>query len=66
MDTTKFDAVARIFGSDMTRREAVRGLVTGAAAVTVGGAILTNDAAAASKSKRKNRKKNKKQMDNSR
>ena len=40
MDTTKFDAVARIFGSGMTRREALRGLVAGAAAVTAGGALL--------------------------
>jgi hypothetical protein len=59
MDTTKFDAVARIFGSGMSRREALRGLVAGAAAVTAGGALLADGASAASKSKRKNKKKKK-------
>jgi len=60
MDTTKFDAVARIFGSGMTRRDAIRGLVAGAAAVTAGSAFLTVEETAAGKSKRpksKNKKK---------
>ena len=57
MDTFKFDSVARLFGSGMTRREALRGLVAGAAAVTAGGALLADEASAASKSKRRNRKK---------
>ena len=61
MDTIKFDAVTRIFGGGMTRRDALRGLVAGATAVTAGGAFLASEAAAASKSKRKNRKKNKKE-----
>ena len=37
MDTFKFDAVARLLGSGMTRREALRGLVAGAATFTAGG-----------------------------
>jgi len=65
MDTTRFDAVARIFAHGMTRRETLRGLVAGAAAATAGGVFLTDEAAAASKSKRKNRKKNKKKNTNS-
>ena len=59
MDTFTFDSVARLFGSGMTRREALRGLVAGAAAVTAGGALLADEATAASKSKRKNKKKKK-------
>jgi hypothetical protein len=61
MDTTKFDAVARIFASVMSRREALRGLMVGVTAVSVGGPLLADEAAAAGKSKRrKNKKKNKK------
>ncbi|MDQ4039016.1 MAG: hypothetical protein M3313_11890, partial [Actinomycetota bacterium] len=59
MDTFTFDSVARLFGSGMTRRQALRGLVAGAAAVTAGGALLADEATAASKSKRKNKKKKK-------
>src|SRR5687768_7964979 len=63
MDTFTFDSVARLFGSGMTRREALRGLMAGAAAVTAGGALLAVDETAAAKNKRrksrnKNRKKN--------
>ena len=63
MDTFTFDSVARLFGHGMTRREALRGLVAGAAALTAGGAFLADEATAASKSKRKNKnkKRNKKQ-----
>ena len=60
MDKTRFDAVARLFGSGMTRREALRGLVAGAAAVTVGGAVLSVEDASA-KRRKKNRKKNRHQ-----
>ena len=59
MDTTRFDAVARLFGSGMTRREALRGLVAGAAAVTAGSTLLAVEDAAAGKKKRKNKKKKK-------
>jgi hypothetical protein len=63
MDTTRFDAVARILGSGMTRREALRGLAAGAAAVTAGGAFLVVDETAAGKSKRrKSKNKNKKKQ----
>lgn len=59
MDTTKFDSVARLFGSGMTRREALRGLVAGAVAVTAGGAVLSvGDASAKRRRRRKNRKQN--------
>jgi hypothetical protein len=62
MDTTKFDAVARIFARGMTRRDALRGLVAGTAAVTAGGALLAEETTAASRSRRKNRNKNKKRQ----
>ena len=63
MDTTRFDAVARILGSGMTRRDALRGLVAGAAAVTAGSAFLVVDETAAGKSKRrKSKNKNKKKQ----
>jgi hypothetical protein len=61
MDTTKFDTVARLFGSGITRREALRGLVASAAALTAGGALLADEETAAGKAKRKRRKKHKKQ-----
>src|SRR3954469_9452175 len=52
MDTTKFDSVARLFGSGMTRREALRGLVAGAAAVTAGGVLLRSEDASAKRRKK--------------
>ena len=56
MDTTRFDAVARIFARSMTRREALRGLAAGAAAITVGGALLqVEDASARRRRRRKDR-----------
>jgi hypothetical protein len=62
MDTTKFDSVARLFGSGMTRRQALRGLVAGAATLTAGGALLqVEDASAKRRRRRKNKKKNKNQ-----
>lgn len=61
MDTTKFDTVARLFGSGMSRREALRGLVAGAAALTAGGVLLqVEDASAKRRRRRKNKKSNKK------
>jgi hypothetical protein len=56
MDTTKFDSVARLFGSGMTRREALRGLVAGAAALTAGGALLKADDASAKRRRKKGKK----------
>ena len=62
MDTFKFDAVARLFGSGMTRREALRSLVAGATAVTAGGLLhSTEEAAAGRRGKRKPRKKGKRE-----
>lgn len=55
MDTFTFDSVARLLGSGMTRRKALRGLVAGAAAVTTSGTLLTSEEAAAGKRKRRKR-----------
>ena len=56
MDMTKFDSVARLFGSGMTRREALRGLVAGAAALTAGGALLQVEDASAKRHRKKGKK----------
>jgi hypothetical protein len=55
MDTTKFDTVVRLFGSGMTRREALRSLVAGATAVAAGGTLLTSQETEARKRRRRNR-----------
>ena len=60
MDTTRFDAATRLFGSGMTRRQALRGLVAGAAALTAGSALLPVEDAEAGKKQRKKKKKTKK------
>ena len=60
MDTTKFDAVARHVASGTTRRQALRGLMAGVAAVTAGSSLLAVEDAAARKKQRKNKKKKKK------
>jgi hypothetical protein len=52
MDTMKFDTVARLFGSGMTRREALRGLFAGAALATAGGALLHAEDASAKRRKK--------------
>ena len=53
MDTVKFDSVSRLFGSGMTRREALRGLVAGAAALTAGGVLLQAEDTSAKRRKPK-------------
>src|SRR3954469_4776737 len=55
MDSTRIDAVARIFARGMTRREALRGLVAGAVAITAGGTLVHVEDASA---RRRRRKKN--------
>jgi hypothetical protein len=55
MDTTRIDAVARMFARSMTRREALRGLVAGAAAVTAGGTLLQVEDASARRRRRRAR-----------
>jgi hypothetical protein len=57
MDTTRIDAMARLFDGGMTRRTALRSLTAGAAALAVVGNLLAGDAAAARKSRRKNARK---------
>ena len=54
MDTFKFDSVARLLGSGMTRREALRGLVASAAVAAAGGTLLASEETAARKRKRRN------------
>ena len=56
MDTFKFDSVARLFGSGMTRRGALYSLVAGTAAVTAGGDFLASEETAAAKPKAKTKK----------
>lgn len=60
MDTTTFDTVTRLFSRGMPRREALRSLVAGAAALTATGALLSVEDAAARKKRRKAKKKSKK------
>jgi hypothetical protein len=52
MDTAKFDTVARLFGNGMSRREALRGLVAGAAAIAAGGALLVSEDVSAKRRKK--------------
>ena len=61
MDATTIDSIARTFGTSMTRRSALRGLVAGAAAAVAGGALLHADDASAKR--RKKGKKGRKQTD---
>ena len=53
MDTFKFDSVARLFGSGMSRRDALRGLVAGAAGVAAGGTLLASEETAARRRRRR-------------
>jgi hypothetical protein len=55
METTTFDGLTRTFGSRMTRRSALRGLVATAAAAVAGGALLQVEDASA-KRRKKSRK----------
>ncbi len=57
MDSFKFDAATRLFSSGMTRRETLRSLLAGAAAVTAGSVLVSSQDAAAKRRRRKNRKK---------
>jgi hypothetical protein len=54
MDSTRIDAVARMFAHGMTRREALRGLVAGAAAVAAGGTLVHVEDASARRRRRNN------------
>lgn len=57
MDTTRFDALARLFDRGITRREASRGLMAGVAALSAGGPLLAVGDAAARKRRHKKRRK---------
>ncbi len=52
MDSTRFDSAARLIGSNMTRRSALRGLFAGAAAAVAGGALLQVEDASAKRRKK--------------
>jgi hypothetical protein len=58
MDTTQLDAVARLLGNPLNRRETLRKLVTGAA-IFGGGSLLTGSETEARKKRRKHKKRNK-------
>lgn len=64
MDTTRFDAVTRLFDSGMTRRDALRHVMAGAAALTAGGALLTGEEATAGKKRRTSKRKKKERRSN--
>lgn len=46
MDTTRFDAAARLFGGSVTRRDALRSLAAGAVSLATVGSLAGEDAAA--------------------
>jgi hypothetical protein len=46
MDSEKFDVIARLFTSGQTRREALRSMLAGSAAVAAGVTVLGEDASA--------------------
>ena len=57
METSTFDSISRTFGSTLTRRSALRGLVASAATVVTGGALMQAENASAKKQRRKERRK---------
>lgn len=59
MDESRFDVLVRAFGSDTTRRDALRGLVMGGAALAAGTAMVES-AEAKKKKHHHKKKKNKK------
>jgi anaerobic selenocysteine-containing dehydrogenase len=63
METAKFDELTRNLGSPLTRRSALRGLVTSAAAVVAGGALLPVEDGSA-KQRRKNRRQKRQRKNN--
>ena len=58
MDTTRFDAVTRLFDRTSNRRETLRRLAAGAAVLATGGALLVEEEAAARKRRKRRRKEN--------
>lgn len=60
MDTTRIDAMARLFDGGMTRRDALKWLLAGTAAMTADGVLTGEDVDARNKRrKKKNRKREK-------
>ncbi len=59
MDSTTFDGITRHLGSSLTRRSALRGLVSGAVVAVAGATVLTPESAA-----KRRRKKSRKQGGN--
>jgi hypothetical protein len=56
MDTVTFDRISRLVGSGISRRQALRGLVAGVAALTAGGAVASVEAASPQIGPRRRRK----------
>jgi hypothetical protein len=56
MDSMRFDAVARLLGDGLTRRDALRRMLAGGTAMAAGGAVLTKSVEA---KRRRKKKKNK-------
>lgn len=53
MDTMRFDAIARLLGDGMNRRDALRRMLAGGAAVAAGGAVLAERIDAKKRKKKK-------------
>jgi hypothetical protein len=51
MDSSRFDTVARLFGNGLTRRQALRGVVSGVVTTAAGGALLASEDAEAKRHK---------------
>lgn len=56
MDTMRFDAIARLLGDGVTRRDALRRMLAGGAAMAAGGAVLVESTSAKRRKKKKNKK----------
>jgi hypothetical protein len=56
MDATRLDAVARLFDTGVTRREALRTLFASAATLAAGASLLTVESTVARKKRRKNKR----------
>jgi hypothetical protein len=57
MDSSRFDTVARLFGNGLTRRQALRGVVSGVVTTAAGGALLASEDAEAKRHKRRRKRK---------
>ena len=63
MESVTFDTVVRRFGSGMTRRVALRGLVAGAVALSAGGAVSSVEAASPQLGRRRKHRRHTRRQD---